>query len=257
MVSLLAQLDGIRFVVLAPHYQAVAGRFPHAVVDAQRHSTRLGDLQRLRAKVYLGLERIPASAVRADSRHICRFDEPCWHVVIQNSGGQTVACVRLMRHPAGYNLARSLSGTFLDRMEPALRRQYTTALGGLIQRMSARGIELADLSAAVADPDYPNKLLGPVLILSACALLATCLDQFLAIAPSHCTVRALYQKLGGELLTHDGRALPPFYDTVYRGNHEMFLVERSEQLRQPPGIVETARELRDRLLQSPVVCREP
>jgi hypothetical protein len=256
MVSLLSQLDGVRFCILAPHYRAAAGRFGRAVVDAERHASLLGDLQRLRGKVYRGLERIAASRVRADGRHLCRFDEPCWHLVAQDGAGRTIACIRLLRHPGGFSLTHALTGAFLARMEPPLRRLYTAALEALAGRMRRHGIEVVDTSAVVADPDFPNKVLGPVIITGIGALLSVCLDRFLALAPTHHTVRTLYRRLGGEPLTHEGRELPPFYDRVYRGDHEILVVDYTGPARQPAGTLETACALRERLLASPVVCRE-
>jgi hypothetical protein len=256
VASFLSQLIGVRFCLLSPHYTEAAGRFPRAVLDAARHARILAELQRLRGRVYRAIDRVSASALTADGRQTCRFDELCWHLVAEDESGRTISCIRLLRHPGAFDLARSLCGAFLNRMEPALRRQYAAALEALARRMREKGVEVVDASAVVAARNYPNKALGPVVITGVGATLAVCTGRFLAIAPAHHTVSALYRRLGGEPLTLDGHVLPRFDDRVYRGEHEFLLVDYSDTPRQPAGTLDTARELRDLLIRSPVVCRE-
>ncbi len=255
MASFLSLLTGVRFCILAPHYRQAAGRFPRSVLEPERHARVLAGLQGLRGRVYRAIDRISASIVTPDGRHTCRFDERCWHLVAQNEADEVVACVRLLRHPDGFDVDRALSGAFLARMEPSLRGQYAAALAAVAKNARERGSEIAEVSALVADQDYPNKMLGPVLSVGGGAMLAACTERFLAIVPAHLCASGLYRLLGGRPLTLDGRELPPFIDSLYRGAHEVLLLDSRELARRPGGTLDTAREVRDRLLQTPVYCR--
>ena len=257
MASFLSQLSGVRFCVLAPRYREAAGRFPHAVLDLARHAGLLAEVQRLRGGVYRAIDRVPASALTPDGRLLCHFDELCWHLVAQDESGRPIACVRMLRHTDGFLTSHALCGPFLTRMEASLRRQYAAALGELARRMSERGTEIVEASAVVADRHYPNKALGPVVIIGVGAVLAVCLERFLLVSTAHNVgISGLYRRLGGEPLTLDGRELPRFKDRISRGDLEFILVDYGDTTRVPAGTLDTARELRDLLRKSPVVCRE-
>jgi hypothetical protein len=255
MASFLPLLTGVRFCILAPLYREAAGRFPRTVLDPERHARILAGLQRLRGSVLRSIDRISASVLTPDGRHVCRFDEQCWHLVAEDEADRVIACVRVLRHRDGYDIERGLCGTFLARMEPSSCRQYAAALANMAQEMRERKVEVADFSSLVADRDYPNKVLGPVLTLGSVAMLAGCTERFLGVIPAHQYASGLYRRLGGQPLTLDGRELPAFDDSLYRGMHEILLIDACGTYRPPAGSLDTAREVRDRLLQSLVICR--
>src|SRR3954452_21772387 len=88
-----------RQVLLAPHSaKAIPSTFQDIQEQPALYDQLLGDMQRLRGRVYLGDEAIRPQDLTADGRHYTPIDELSWHLLTLDNHGQIAGCARLYAH---------------------------------------------------------------------------------------------------------------------------------------------------------------
>lgn len=219
MRSLSDRMGGIHLVLVAPPGAQIPGKLSKVVRDASLYEQAIGDIQRLRGKVYREDGSIPATALDGQGRHVSEHDRQAWHIVLRNEAGQTCGVIRMAvfehaRHAVA--LENLQVNSLLSRMAWYERLRFTAALTEFIE--DSRTLHPYFLEAggwAVAE-EYRGHASSPVLALSLWALMRL-LGGGLVIgsaATKHGSAMIL-KRLGGFEIPIGKTTLPPFPDPYY------------------------------------------
>ena len=125
-------------VILAPAASAFLNpEFRNVHYEPEWYEQILGEVQRLRGRVYLHDGAIQQEQLSADGRHISPVDSLSWHIVTLDERGLVVACARLHEHApsAGFE-DLSVSGSALAK-SPKWGRRLRAAVQSVRKRAYA------------------------------------------------------------------------------------------------------------------------
>lgn len=87
-----------QLVLLAPNGAQIPDKFRNRRDDARGHASLLGDLQRLRGRVYVQDGAIQTWDLTADGRHTQAADDESWHILVTGEDGRVAGCARYFSH---------------------------------------------------------------------------------------------------------------------------------------------------------------
>src|SRR5262249_30139104 len=85
--------DSRKFVLLAPLESPVPGFFTRVHSDRNRHESLLGEMQRLRGRLYLQDGAIEPEEL-TNGRHQLDIDEGSWHLLVMDQEDRVSGCMR-------------------------------------------------------------------------------------------------------------------------------------------------------------------
>jgi hypothetical protein len=211
-----------RLMLLVPSFGRVPASFGWRDTDESRYYRLLHEMQRLRGQVYLQDGAIDESSL-VDGRHQSALDSRSWHLLVLNEKDRITGCARFLEHPkrvafSELNLADSAlgNGEWGDAFRNAVEDELAYSreldvpfveLGGWALCDEIRGTTEA-LRVALATYAFWEA-----------AGSAVCMST---VTRRHCSASIL-RRIGGRDLTHQGTALPGYFDSQY--NCEMELLK--------------------------------
>lgn len=242
-----------RLLLLAPPHVSMPRAFEQVDVDEDRHAGLLGDVQRLRGRLYLQDGAIERHQLAADGRHQTPEDEKSWHLLMLDKVGRVAACVWYMAHEADVPAAR-----LRVRHSPLARHPiWRDALWGAVESELAQarreGLGYAEVGGWAVTESSRCTSEGLVLALAGYSfgrLLGGTLGMTTATV-RHCSSTIL-RRLGGTDLRLGDRTIPPYHDPQY--NCEMELL-RFDSRHPSPKYAALVEMLKEKLSDVLVVAR--
>jgi hypothetical protein len=205
-----------RLLLLAPPHGSLPDTLEHVEVDEDRHAELLGDVQRLRGRIYLQDGAIEPHHLTADGRHQTAEDEKSWHLLMLDKVGRVAACVWYLAHAADVPLA----GLRVRHCPLAQHPIWRDALWGAVESELAEarreGLGFAEVGGWAVTESSRCTSEGLVLALAGYSF-GRLMGGTLGITTAtvrHCSSTIL-RRLGGTDLGLGDRAIPPYYDPQY------------------------------------------
>jgi predicted GNAT family N-acyltransferase len=239
-----------QFVVLAPQGTKYHRSSIKVNRDPAQHQRLFSEMQRLRGRVAVREQAIPASKLDSSGRHRMPGDEKSWHLLRLRRDGKLAGCARILTHPpnvgfpglriAASSVARCAAWKqhVADAVESELRfaRQndfMTIEPGGWVVDEELRGTCEA-VSIAISTFAWAQ-------------ILGDCIG-FLTATVKHSSSKML-RRLGGRNLQAGGKTVPRFFDPAWGCNMELLRFDTGSL---NPRFETALRSARDRLLTAPV-----
>ena len=240
------------FVLLAPENEGIGGFSDNSRVSKRLHSQLLGELQRLRGRVYLTDGAVSAEDLDPGGRHVQAPDARSWHLVMFGTLGLVTGCVRFRRHSA------PLSWSQLTLRHAAIARseewgfRFRTSVDAELDAARRAGFAYVEVGgwALAKEIRFTTMALKTVLAIYAWSeLLGGALG--ITTATHRNGSASILRRLGGRpLSSSDGAELPPYYDDRYRCQMEVL---RFDSRRPNPRFRGMLNEVRDLIRTVPVI----
>jgi len=239
--------------LLAPPVASLTKIFQSVLVDFLQHAWFLGEVQRLRGRVYLQDGAVENHQLSADGRLEHPGDPKSWHLLITNSVGQISGCMR-------YSPADGASFHHLDIARSALAcsSKWGMRLRNAIEAKKAdaqrREISYAELGGWALTEEVRGSRLALRMAVTMYAL-AELLGGALCTTTATTRHRSstILKKVGGYGLVSDGLELPPYYDPQYKCEMEIL---RFDSHSPNPKYKLWVEECRKHLANLTVICAE-
>jgi hypothetical protein len=240
-------------LLLAPSC-VTAGPFADVVADTASHQARLGEAQRLRGRIAVQENAIPASELLADGRHVQAADRDSWHLLTLDAEGRVAACMRYHAH--------SIDATFEDLSichstlaeSEDWGSQLRSAVEADLCHARRRGWSYVELGGWVISEAMRCTTEALRMIASTYAFAQLCGGAMgITTASTRRCSAAILKRIGGQRLLSRGVELPAYYDTHYRCNMEIL---RFDSARPNPRYRHWMDACRTRLQNVRVICRE-
>jgi hypothetical protein len=240
-------------LLLAPSY-VTPGAFANVLADTAGYRTRLAEAQRLRGKIAVQENAIPASELLPDGRHVQPADRDSWHLLTLDASGRVAACMRYHAHPSGATFEDlSISHSTLAQSEdwgPQLRG----AVEADLRNARRRGWSYVELGGWVISEAMRCTTEALRMIASAYAFAQLCGGAMgVTTASTRRCSAAILKRIGGQRLRSRGVELPSFYDQHYRCHMEVL---RFDSSRPNPRYRHWMDACRSRLQSIRVICQE-
>ncbi len=240
------------FALLAPANEPLS-RFPGGVNHSpDLHSHLLGELQRLRGRIYLADGAVQPGDLDPWERHIQTSDSKSWHLLTLGTLGRVIGCTRFRRHSApvawtqlgvrNAAIARSDEWglkfrTSVDAELAAARRagfNYVEVGGWALSReIRATSMALKTVLATYAWSDLMGGALG------------------ITTATQRNDSAAILKRIGGRPLVCNGEELPAYFDERYQCQMEVLRFDSREL---SPRYRSMLNEVREQIIMAPVIC---
>jgi hypothetical protein len=214
-------------VLLAPSGAAVPDKFKNRREDTRSHADLLGDLQRLRGRVYLEDGAIKQQQLTSDGRHVMEIDAKSWHVMVVEPSGSISGCIRYTPYPAFVDFeALGVAKTPVARAESS-RDWFYSAIAGHIKEARDTGITFAETGGWAITDELRCSSAALHLAVGSYAL-AEVLGSCISVATATCrhASASILRRIGGDSLRWNGMEAATYWDTRYQCEMEI-LVFRS------------------------------
>jgi hypothetical protein len=231
-----------------------ASPFANVVADTVGHQARLREAQRLRGRIAVQENAIPASELLPDGRHVQSADRHSWHLLTLDAEGRVAACMRYHAH--------SIDATFEDLSichstlaeSEDWGSQLRSAVETDLRHARRRGWSYVELGGWVISEAMRCTTEALRMIANAYAFAQLCGGAMgITTASTRRCSAAILKRIGGQRLRARGVELPAFYDTHYRCHMEIL---RFDSSRPNPRYRPWMEACRTRLQGIRVICRE-
>lgn len=239
-------------MLLAPSAGCLPDRFRNVDVDPAHHDAMLGDLQRLRGRVYLQDGAIEPWQISNDGRHRLETDAVSWHLVSVDDAGGIAGCARFRPHRDGVRPEELGVWSSALAHHDEWRYKLRIAVAREIAFAHARGLTYVEVGGWALAPERRFSSLALDIALSTYAL-AESLGGCIGITTAtvrNCSSRIL-RRLGGRALEFAGDCLPAYYDPQYKCEMEIL---RFDSGAPNPRFGEQLESWSHRLWDLPVIC---
>lgn len=214
-------------LLLAPSC-VTPGSFANVVADTAGHRARLAEAQRLRGRIAVQENAIPASELLPDGRHVQAADRHSWHLLTLDANGRVAACMRYHAHPtdATFEDLSICQSTLAESQDwgPQLRGAVETDL----RHARRRGWSYVELGGWVISEAMRCTTEALRMIASAYAFAQLCGGAMgVTTASTRRCSAAILKRIGGQRLRSRGVELPTFYDLHYRCHMEVLRFDSS------------------------------
>ncbi|MEN6604794.1 MAG: FAD-binding oxidoreductase [Bryobacteraceae bacterium] len=203
-------------LLLAPSVQKVpAGARLHRC-EAEHYGHYLGELQRLRGKVYLEDGAVQSGELTADGRHQALADLESWHILAADGDGRVCGCARYLPHSNDIpfqELGVARSALARDPVWGEALREAVHAEMALARHL---GVPYVEVGGWALGHELRNTTAALHIALSTYALarvLGGCIGVG-TVTQRHFSSTIL-RRIGGGSLRAAGRELPSYYDPAY------------------------------------------
>jgi hypothetical protein len=240
-----------RIVLLAPRAAALPGARCRILPD-RRYVSLIGDMQRLRGRLYLQDGAITAAQLTRDGRHVQDADSQAWHLLLVEDRDTVCGCARYLSHSPTVrftHLGVSRSAlAFSDRWGLPFRLAVEEELA----RARREGLAYVEVGGWALREDL--RFGGDALRIAMASyglafLLGGCLG-ISTVTHRHCSA-AILRRIGGRSLACGEVELPSYFDPAYGCRMEVLRFD-SRQLN--PRYLVMAKEIGACLEASPVLC---
>ena len=197
--------------------------------NPSRYSRLLGNMQRLRGRIYLGDGAISSLELTSDGRHIQSVDRQSWHVLSVDSRDRVYGCARY--RPFDRQVAFDQLGVGQSELanSEVWRSRLQSAVFGEMRRAFARGLSFVEVGgwALAEEMRHGTEALRIVL---ATYSLAQALGGCIGVTTAtirHCS-SAILRKIGGAPLEIDGIEIPRYFDYRYNCDMEILRFDSNE-----------------------------
>ncbi|HWB99920.1 MAG TPA: hypothetical protein VG672_24600 [Bryobacteraceae bacterium] len=240
--------------MLAPSHQTLSRQFSRADANPMLHAQYLGEMQRLRGRIYLSDGAIQPWQLTADGRHQLDTDERSWHLLLMDAQGQVCGCARYLPYDPETPFEQlGVRSAALAEMAPwsgAFRAAAETELAKARQRR----ISYAEVGGWAIDEEHRGTRDALRVALATFAL-GQLLGQCIGMTTA--TVRhgsaGILRKIGGAPLAFEGREMPAYYDPQYDCEMQILRFDSSQP---NPRYAEWVGRLREELEMAPVIFRK-
>jgi len=242
-----------RLLLLAPAHASMPAALGHVDVDEERYDELLGDVQRLRGRVYLQDGAIEHHQLTADGRHHTPEDEKSWHLVMLDKVGRVAACVWYMPHEADVSATRLRVRHCPLARHPVWRETLWGAVESELAEARRAGLGYAEVGGWAVTEASRRTCEGLVLALAGYSF-GRLLGGTLGITTAtvrHCSSTIL-RRLGGTDLRLGDRAIPSYHDPEYDCNMELLRFDSRHPSPKYGALVEM---LKDKLSEVLVLAR--
>jgi hypothetical protein len=186
----------------------------NVAVDSFQYDSLLGDVQRLRGKVYLSDGAIKVEDLTLDGRHDTPEDHKSWHIVMLDEQRDVAGCIWYLEHTAPRFESLRVRHSPLAQSE-AWSAKLKTAVDRDIARAEDEGVRFAEVGGwAVAKNSQMTDCL--LLVLGTYALSQVLGGAYvMATATVRHSSAAILRRLGGAPIATDEAEIPAYYDPHY------------------------------------------
>lgn len=208
-------------VLLAPSGHPIPRFFNHLEVDPRRHETLLGELQTVRAKVYLDDGAITPSQLTG-RRHQVDSDAGSWHLLVLDSERRVCGCARYREYPKNAEFSR------LGVAQSALAHcaQWGARLASaveaelaMVRRLGLSYVELGGW-ALLEELRGTTEALRMALTVYSLAQALGC-GVGISTATRRNSSASILRRIGARPLEHENSELPSYHDPQYRCTMEV------------------------------------
>lgn len=242
-----------RLMLLAPPHASVPASFNDVKVDAQRHTQLLGEMQRLRGRIYLQDGAVKREQLSPDGLHCTPEDERSWHLLVLNADRRVSSCAWYMQHDESVAFDQlRVKNNPLARHE-TWRKTLRDAVKSERDRASCHGLRYAEVGGWAVAKESRCTSEGVVIALAAYSL-SRALGGALGLTTA--TVRhsssTILKRLGGSLLEAGGSIIPPYYDPRYKCEMELLRFDSRQPSARYGGLIDV---LVRQLARVPVIAQ--
>lgn len=204
-------------MLLAPSVNAIPPRTGLRQCDTEHYGRYLGELQRLRGKVYLEDGAVQGEQLTTDGRHQVQADYESWHILAVDEEGRVGGCARYLPHRSDVRfeeLGVARSALALDPVWGATLKEAVRSEMALARRL---GVAYVEVGGWALGHELRNTTAALNIALSTYALarvLGGCIGVG-TVTQRHASSTIL-RKIGGASLKCGGCELPSYYDPAYR-----------------------------------------
>lgn len=239
------------FLLLAPGDEPIGPLAGDVTYSQDLHSHLVGEVQRLRGRIYLADGAVTIGDLDPWERHVQNADRTSWHLLTLGSLGRVIGCTRFRRHstPVWGQLAVrkapiAQSDEWGFRFRMAVDAELATArragfayveVGGWALAREIRGTTMA-LKTVLATYAWSDLLGGALGITT---------------ATQRNDSAAILRRLGGRPLACDGEEVPAYYDDRYGCRMEVLRFDSREPNPRYRAMLD---EVREQIATAAVIC---
>ncbi|MCU1335660.1 MAG: hypothetical protein JWO19_1241 [Bryobacterales bacterium] len=210
-----------KWILLSPSKGVVPDSFARVHTDARGRDKLLGQMQKLRGKVYLEDGAIDAAQL-TDGRHRVDIDERSWHLLVVDKDGQVCGCVRQHAYPdetpfSQLNVSRSALAHSPDwgrKLKAAVESERD-----LSRRLNLPCVEIGGWALAAGIRGTTEAVRMALAMYSLSQVLGGSVG-ISTVTRRHCSASIL-RRIGGRSLEYEGLELPPYEDHQFKCEMEV------------------------------------
>jgi hypothetical protein len=208
-------------LITPPHRTGIPRDLQNIVAEPAQHRRLVGELQRLRGRVYSADGAIGPQHLSCDGRHQTPEDDRSWHLVIFDQEHRVKGCIWYLEHDGSPTLDDLRARHSPLATQPEWREKLRAAVNAEVLRARHERIGCAEVGGwAVAEDSRPADCL--MLVLATYAL-SQSLGGALVMATA--TVRhssaPILRRMGGASLEGPGYVVPSYFDPRYQCEMEL------------------------------------
>jgi hypothetical protein len=241
-----------QMLVLAPSGTRSCPELGRTEGDPARYERILGNMQRLRGRIYLNDGAIEPSDLTADGRHRQAADALSWHLLSVDSSDRVYACARyrvysepVAFHQLGVSSSEAAkSDIWGTLLEDAVEREISLA-----RALGVAFVEVGGWALAEELRHTTEALKIALSMYSLSQLTGGCIG--LTTATMRHSSAPILRKIGGRRLDLGGCDLPRYYDSRYKCEMEIL---RFDSARPDARFRDRVEDLKSDLVNIQVVC---
>ena len=215
-----------QLILLAPASSRIPSRFRNVIIDPERHTAILADMQRMRGRVYLDDGAVAHWKLDPDHRHCTPSDNESWHLVTLDDHGRVSGCVRYREHRNTASFQdlglRNCALADCRRWGNKLRVAVESDLA-IARQLAISFVEVGGWALAKERRCTGEALRTALATYSLAQMLGGCVG--VATATVRHKSSSILQRIGGRALEIGGEKVPAYFDPQY--NCEMEIVRFS------------------------------
>lgn len=240
------------FLMLAPDGAAIPRAFRRVRDDEDQHFHLLGQMQRLRGKIYLQDGAICESQLDSQGRHRVDDDPQSWHLLRMRPDGSVSGCARILVHSesVAYPQLRVASSALAKCK--TWGRSLQTSMEAEIRRARHTGKALVEPGGWALAEDLRGSTEALSIVVGALAwaqLVGGCVG-FMTATVRHGS-SSILRRLGGSPVNLEGRPAPAYFDPAYGCDMELLRFDSNALNPRFGGALENMRQL---LMSTPVIA---
>jgi hypothetical protein len=189
--------------------------------NAKRHADYLGEVQRLRGRIYLEDGAIRESQL-VDGRHVVESDAASWHLLVLDHEGRTCGCVRYRDHGGPVAFAELTAARSSLAACPEWGGTMRAAVEDELLLAEALELPFVEIGGWVLEPAIRGTVEALRMVLGAYALSR---EFGGAVGLATATVRhssaSILRRVGGQPLECRGETVPAYADRQYNCGMEL------------------------------------